>query len=131
MKLQTRFILSFLLFFAIGANAQPGSLVGGPQISIDNPLHQFGLMKQGSDISCVFVVKNTGDQPLIISQCRASCGCTTPKCDPTPIAPGASTEIKVSYDSNRLGPFSKSITIFWNSSDGSTNDIVITGDVQP
>ena len=65
----------------------------------------------------LFVFKNTGNQPLIIKNIQSSCGCTIPKKPEKPIMPGEKGEIKVSYDTNRVGGFSKSITIFSNATE--------------
>ena len=62
----------------------------------------------------VFVFTNVGDEPIIIRRIQSSCGCTVPKKPEAPIMPGEKGEIKVSYDTNRVGGFSKSITIFSN-----------------
>jgi hypothetical protein len=52
--------------------------------------------------------------PLIITQCQGSCGCTVPQCETAPIKPGAKSTITVKYDSNRVGPINKSVTISSN-----------------
>ena len=53
-------------------------------------------------------------EPLIISKCKGSCGCTVPECPKEPILPGESAVIKVNYDEKRVGSFNKSITITSN-----------------
>ena len=63
---------------------------------------------------CEFKFKNTGKEPLIISKCKGSCGCTVPECPKEPILPGESSIIKVNYDEKRIGSFNKSITITSN-----------------
>ena len=57
---------------------------------------------------------NIGDAPIIIKNIQSSCGCTVPKKPEKPVMPGEKGEIKVSYDTKRVGGFSKSITIFSN-----------------
>jgi len=80
-------------------------------ISVDKETHDYGTIKQGANGTCEFTVTNTGDQPLIITQCQGSCGCTVPQCETAPIKPGASSRITVKYDTQRVGPISKSVTI--------------------
>ena len=63
---------------------------------------------------CEFKFTNTGKEPLIISKCKGSCGCTVPECPKEPILPGESAVIKVNYDEKRVGSFNKSITITSN-----------------
>ncbi len=76
--------------------------------------HDYGTIKKGSDGNCVFTFKNTGNKPLILKKVKASCGCTTPSWPRKPVAPGESGEIKVHYDTNRIGYFQKTITITSN-----------------
>lgn len=61
-----------------------------------------------------FWYTNTGDMPLIISTCKGSCGCVVPRCAREPLAPGDSAEVHVKYDSKRVGPINKTITVSSN-----------------
>jgi hypothetical protein len=124
-------LLSIMMIFTvtgISAFAQPGGgmTIGGPVLTATKTTHDFGRIKKGSDASCIFTIKNTGDQPLIISNCQGSCGCTTPQCDKTPVLPGATNDIKVQYDSNRLGVFTKTVTVTWNSNDPGNSSTILT-----
>lgn len=107
--------------------AQP--VIGEPNFTVDKVVHDFGKADQFSETECTFTVTNTGDQPLIISKCKKSCGCTTPQCDPDPIAPGETSEIKVRYDSGRMGPFNKSVTVHSNDPDEPTKVLRIKGEI--
>lgn len=86
----------------------------GPKISVDKEVHDYGTIEEGADGTCYFTITNTGNAPLIISLCKGSCGCTVPKCTKEPIAPGASTEISVKYDTKRPGMINKTVTITSN-----------------
>nr|MDP6908462.1 DUF1573 domain-containing protein [Flavobacteriales bacterium] len=77
-----------------------------------------------------FVFTNSGTEPLIISKAKGSCGCTVPEWPKEPIAPGAKASIKVKYDTKRVGPISKSVTITSNSVDSSTALLKIKGSVK-
>ncbi|MGB0879932.1 MAG: DUF1573 domain-containing protein [Polaribacter sp.] len=74
----------------------------------------YGKVAKGSDGARTFVFTNVGDQPIVITNVKSTCGCTIPKKPEQPIMPGEKGEIKVSYDTKRLGGFSKAITIFSN-----------------
>lgn len=118
---------------SLGAMAQPEMKpVGGtgPMISLDKEVHDYGTMKQGGDGTCEFTVTNTGDQPLIISQCQGSCGCTVPQCETAPIKPGATSIIKVKYDSTRLGAINRSVTINSNATNAPSKVITIKGNIE-
>jgi hypothetical protein len=117
----------------LGAFAQAtGKPVGGtgPMISVDKETHDYGTIQQGANGTCEFVVTNTGDQPLIISQCQGSCGCTVPKCETQPIKPGAKSTITVKYDTNRVGPINKSVTITSNATNAPSKVVTIKGTVE-
>jgi hypothetical protein len=77
--------------------------------------HDFGQIEEGTIAEHEFVFTNTGDQPLILSSVKASCGCTTPSWTKEPILPGKTGHVKASYNSsNRPGGFNKTITITSN-----------------
>lgn len=117
----------------LGAFAQENTkTVGGsgPMISLDKEVHDYGTIEQNANGTCEFKVTNTGDQPLIISNCKGSCGCTVPKCDTAPIAPGKSSVITVKYATERVGPINKSVTITSNAVNAPTKIIRIKGEVK-
>lgn len=116
----------------LGVMAQDGRPVSGsgPMISVDKEVHDYGTIDKGSNGTCEFKVTNTGDQPLIISNCKGSCGCTVPKCDTAPVAPGQSTIVTVKYDSNRVGPINKSVTISSNAANAPEKIVRIKGEVR-
>jgi hypothetical protein len=62
--------------------------------------HDFGIIPKETPVSKVFKIKNTGNNPLIISDAKASCGCTVPKRPQEPIAPGDTGELEVTFTSN-------------------------------
>ena len=100
-------IALFLVSFSI--NAQ--------EFKFDAETIDYGKINKGAEGARVFVFTNIGKQPLIIKNIQSSCGCTVPKKPEKPIMPGEKGEIKVSYDTNRVGGFSKSITIFSNATE--------------
>ncbi|WP_027420811.1 DUF1573 domain-containing protein [Crocinitomix catalasitica] len=130
------FALSLIVAASFGLNAQvTGGITttdaavpaDGPKISLDKDVHDYGTIEQGAEGTCVFKVTNTGNAPLIISTCKGSCGCTVPKCTKEPVAPGASTEISVHYDTKRVGAINKTVTITSNAVDSPRKVIRIKG----
>ncbi|ASV31248.1 DUF1573 domain-containing protein [Maribacter cobaltidurans] len=89
----------------------------------------YGEIDKGSDGIRVFEFTNTGSAPLIISDVRSSCGCTIPKKPEDPIMPGKTGEIQVKYDTNRVGPIRKAITVTSNA-DTPTKILKIKGEVK-
>lgn len=74
----------------------------------------YGTIEKGADGVRTFEFTNTGDAPLIISNVKSSCGCTVPEWPKTAIMPGADGQIKVKYDTNRVNPIRKTITVTSN-----------------
>ncbi|HUR12242.1 MAG TPA: DUF1573 domain-containing protein [Flavitalea sp.] len=87
----------------------------------------FGKIPQGRPAFHVFEITNTGTEILKLDNVQTSCGCTTPEWTRDPIAPGASTSIRVGYSAASEGPFSKSITVTYNGNQ--TKTLLITGTV--
>jgi len=87
----------------------------GPVMKFEKETHDFGKIKTGDQVTYEFKFTNTGKSPLIISDARASCGCTTPVWPHTPIKPGESAGIKVTFNSaGKRGLQDKQITITAN-----------------
>jgi len=122
--------LSIALGTALSAFAQP-ELVTGPALTLDKETHDYGDVAFDGNGACQFKVTNTGTEPLVISGCQGSCGCTVPKCDPNPVAPGQSSYIDVKYDTKRPGPFQKSVTINSNAVNAPVKVVTIKGTVGP
>ncbi len=93
------------------ATDEPVENTGGPEITFENDIMDYGTIQQGSDPYRFFNFTNTGDAPLVITHAKGSCGCTVPTYPKDPILPGESAQIKVRYDTNRVGPFTKRITL--------------------
>lgn len=96
-----------------------GQQAKGPVIKFESLVHDYGTIYQGADGNCSFSFKNEGDEPIILSSVRSSCGCTVPKWPKDPILPGQTSSIQVTYDTKRLGTISKQITVVSNASEPS------------
>ncbi len=87
------------------------------QIKFDKTTHNFGTFSEKDPkVTCTFTYTNIGEQPLVINQAVASCGCTVPEYTKTPVQPGEKGEIKVTYNGTGKFPghFKKSITVRTN-----------------
>ena len=86
-----------------------------PEMAFETTEHDFGKIKEGDKVEYDFKFTNTGEAPLLISDVKASCGCTTPDWPRNLVQPGKSDVIKVVYNSaGREGEFSKGIVITAN-----------------
>lgn len=99
-------------------------------ISFDKTTFDYGNVKAGSDGHRFFTVKNTGDKPLIISEVKPACGCTTPEWSKDPILPGKSTQIKVGYNTGIKGAFNKLIEVYSNDPANNRSVLYIKGTVE-
>ena len=114
-KLLLSFAVALTALFSANTFAQEVK-TGGAEITFEKEVHDYGTIEKGGDPECTFVFTNTGNEPLIITKAKGSCGCTVPEWPKEPIAPGAKSAIKVKYDTNRVGPINKTVTITSNAS---------------
>ncbi len=103
-----------------------------PKIVFEKSIHNYGSFKEADGIqTTTFKFTNKGTTPLVLSNVRASCGCTTPKWTREPVAPGNAGEVQVSYNpKNRPGSFNKSVSVNSNA-ENSTVVLRIKGTVAP
>jgi hypothetical protein len=117
MKTRKLFLIVFTLFaFSAVLQAQEEkSENNGPQISFDKETHDYGEIFMHGDGNCVFTFTNTGNEPLLLTNVRAGCGCTVPQWPREPVLPGDSAEIKVRYTTlNRPHSINRSIVVTSN-----------------
>ncbi len=84
------------------------------KIEFKTDVIDYGTIEKGSDGVRVFEFTNTGNAPLVISKVKSTCGCTVPKKPEGPIMPGETGQIEVKYDTKRVNPIRKTITVFSN-----------------
>ncbi|MEM9000913.1 MAG: DUF1573 domain-containing protein [Bacteroidota bacterium] len=118
-------LLLFVGLLAIGINAQEKTA----KIEFKTETIDYGEIEKGSDGIRIFEFTNTGDVPLVISGVKSSCGCTIPKKPDAPIMPGETGEIQVKYDTKRVGPIRKAVTVTSNA-DTPTKILKIKGTVK-
>ncbi len=110
-KIMKKLVLVFFLgLMSVALNAQEKVA----KIEFKSTTIDYGEIAKGSDGVRVFTFTNTGDAPLVISKVFSSCGCTIPKKPEKPIMPGETGEIQVKYDTNRVGPIRKTVTVMSN-----------------
>ena len=126
-------LLSLVVLFvaSVAMNTAVAQLETGAKIEFTKDTHDYGTVKYGADGTCTFEFKNTGNEPLIISTAKGSCGCTVPEWPKEPIAPRAKGTIPVKYDTKRPGAINKSVTITSNAVNEPTKVIRIKGNVLP
>ena len=128
-------LLSFFVSMAFATiNAQSSTPkeqpADGPKIEFNEQEHNYGNIRKGDDGNCEFVFTNEGNEPLILSNVKASCGCTTPSWTKEPIMPGKTGSIKVRYNTNNIGSFNKTITVTSNAVNNPRIVLKIKGKVE-
>lgn len=90
-----------------------------PKVQLDKEIHDFGTINEGQVVETEFIVTNTGESDLLITDAKGSCGCTVPQPPKEPIKPGASAPIKVAFNSKgKPGNQEKSVTLTTNTENG-------------
>jgi len=113
--MKTLFFSAILIFMlAVKVGAQTAAVDTSLVITFASTVHEYGTIEQGSDGGCEFTFKNEGKTPLVLSNVRASCGCTVPTWPREPILPGKESSIKVMYNTHNMGSFNKSIVVTSN-----------------
>lgn len=87
------------------------------EMSFEETTIDYGAIEKGSDGLRVFKFTNTGDEPLVISNVRSTCGCTVPKRPTDPILPGKTGEIEVKYNTKLVGPIRRTVTVYSNATE--------------
>jgi len=133
MKKLITFVFAIALFTGATVNAQETAKKGelkGAQIEFEQEVIDYGNVEYASNGEREFVIKNTGDAPLVITRTKGSCGCTVPTKPTEPILPGKTAVMKVKYDTKRANQaFSKSITVTSNAVNFPTKIVKIKGKV--
>jgi len=91
--------------------------VDGAGLVFESETIDYGTISKGSEGKREFVLTNNGTKPLTITNTQGSCGCTVPTKPEGAIAPGAKATIGVKYDTNRVGAFTKTVTVTSNASE--------------
>jgi archaellum component FlaG (FlaF/FlaG flagellin family) len=129
-----KFIITAFVAFSglLVANAQTTPATDNPNqadITFDKETHDFGIVPQNIPATYTFTFKNTGKEPLIITNAAASCGCTTPEWTKEPILPGKKGFVKATFNAATLGTFNKAVNVSSNAKKANVT-LYIKGDVK-
>ena len=119
-------------------NAQSATKIEAPQkevttnvtIDFESKVYDYGVIEHNGNGDGEFVFTNNGTEPLLIKNAKGSCGCTVPSYPKEEILPGDTKTIGVKYATNRVGKFTKTITLTTNAS---KKPVILTikGEVNP
>jgi hypothetical protein len=103
--------------------------VEGAGMVFDTETIDYGTIAHNADGNRKFEFTNNGNKPLIITNTQGSCGCTVPTTPKEPILPGAKGVIGVKYATDRIGAFTKTVTVTSNAEGMPTKTLTIKGTV--
>lgn len=98
-------------------------------ISIECTSVFLGKFEWQYDQKVIFLLKNTGSNPLVIDNVATSCGCTSVDYSKEPVRPGDSVSLHVTYKADHPEHFDKTITVYCNAK-SSPITLRITGDAE-
>lgn len=124
------FSLFFMLIISIGCSQSENGLSTAEMTFKQDMVYDFGKIKHFGNGTVEFEFKNTGKDPLVITNVKSSCGCTVPTYPKEPIKKGETGKISVKYDTGRMGTFDKSITVYSNAKNSPVK-LRIRGEVIP
>ena len=122
------FMASFL--FCTVLFAQDATQAKKGVFKFESEVIDYGTLAHNADGVRAFKFKNIGDAPIVITNVKGSCGCTVPTKPDHAIMPGETAEIGVKYATDRVGSFSKTVTVTSNASEG-TVVLKIQGNILP
>ncbi|MBC8592371.1 DUF1573 domain-containing protein [Oscillospiraceae bacterium N12] len=85
-----------------------------PRISSNKETHNFGQIEWKHPVSVEYIITNTGDKPLVLTNVTTSCACSVADWTKTPIAPGDKGFVTATFDAEALGHFEKTVGIYSN-----------------
>ena len=108
-----------------------GAALAQPKAKAETLVHDFGVMPRGETASHTFILRNEGDEDLLIEIVRASCACTVVD-HPDVIKPGENGEIRIDLDTMLLnGPSSKNVSLYTNDPAAARIDLTVKADSRP
>lgn len=118
-------ICAMVVGFTITASAQTDNKA---EFKFTEEKHDFGKVPQGKPVTTDFVYTNIGEEPLILTEVKPTCGCTIADYTKTPVKKGEKGSIKITYNAAVEAPFNKTIVVTSNAKTP-TKYLVIVGEV--
>jgi Protein of unknown function (DUF1573) len=102
----------------------------GAVMTPDESRFEFGTVNQGEIVDHTFTFRNTGTEPLVITNVGVSCGCTTPEYTKDPVMPGKAGKITARFNTTgKMGQQNKVLTVSSNNANGEVQ-LTLAGTVQ-
>jgi hypothetical protein len=111
--------LILAMFTVLMASMYSHAQSGRDSIVFEKTVHDYGTIVQSGNGEIEFVFVNKGTKPIVLNSVSASCGCTSPSWTKTPVLPGEKGSVKVKYNTEILGAFTKTVNVASNASNSS------------
>lgn len=129
MKTIATFILSMIIGVQFMAAQEQAIQTKEKIIAWNETTHDFGKIVQNDPATVTFTLKNNGTAPVIITAAKSSCGCTVAEYTKEPVKPGETGIVKATYNSAKVGPFSKTVTVTFDGIE-TAEVLMIKGEVE-
>jgi hypothetical protein len=118
------------LALALALALSPRLVAAGPRLGVEEPTADFGSVEQGTPVTHVFHLKNTGDTPLHISSVKSSCGCTAAVVSESDVQPADEARVLATLDTGRVaGRTTKVLSVYSDDPQVPVAALTLTGDV--
>jgi len=104
-----RIIFSILILATVCLNAWSQA-----RLTSNKETHNFGQIEWKKPVTVEYVITNTGNEPLVLTNITTSCACAIAEWTKKPIQPGEKGTVKATFDAKALGHFKKSVGIYSN-----------------
>jgi hypothetical protein len=118
-------LFTVLLGITLSSNAQTSQKA---EFKFNKEKHDFGKIVEGTPVGFTFEFTNIGEEPLILTEVKPTCGCTVADYTKTPVKKGQKGTIKITYNAASVAPFNKTIVVTSNAKTP-TKYLVIVGEV--
>ncbi len=115
-------VLALLTTFLFACAGEEDVIVGNRTSMEVKKVYNAGEVVKGEMIRAEFIVKNTGDYPLVIADVSTSCSCTVSEYTKEPIQPGETGKVIGNVDTDRVtgSRVDKAVTILANTKPSKT-----------
>jgi hypothetical protein len=100
-----------------------------PKLVVDDAEYNFGRGERNAPQHHEFIIRNSGQGPLVLVMGKTSCKCTKAEIERPNVPPGGSTKVTLEWETKSLGPFRQSATIYANDPAQRAVDLVIAGEI--
>jgi len=123
------FVSTIVAFILSSGNCLKAQEISKSEITFEKTEHDFGTMDQGGNGEIEFKFSNSGTEPLVLSKVNGCCGVTVVDWTKSPVNPGESGNVKLKYNTSRVGVINKTVTVSSNAANNPTVALRLKGNI--